>query len=237
MKPVSEENVPNTESLAPQGASPGSTDERHADMVPVWLALLVLVLLLGVMAVGGYVIRGVIDGRVRVTSPEDLRINQSREQLRTDPDNLEVRLRLAYAYQQSGRLDAALAEYETVLASDPQNTAALYNEGIVYQRLGVQERAEKRFWDVLEVAPTHELAAKELGALYAQRKEYRSLIEAVRPVVEARPELADLQYLMGVAYENLGRSDWAEARYRLALKYAPDMPEARDALVRLGVEQ
>lgn len=213
------------------------SDERPADMVPAWLAVLVLVLLLSVMAVGGYVIRGVVDGRVRVSSPEDLRINQARKQLRSDPGNLEVRLQLAYAYQQSGRLDSALSEYEKVLESDAQNTAALYNEGIVYLRLGVQDRAEKRFWDVLKVEPTHELAAKELGAMYAERKQFRSLIRAVRPVVAARPELADLQYLMGVAYENLGRAEWAEARYRLALKYAPDMQEAREALVRMGVER
>ena len=30
------------------------SDERPADMVPAWLAVLVLVLLLSVMAVGGY---------------------------------------------------------------------------------------------------------------------------------------------------------------------------------------
>jgi tetratricopeptide (TPR) repeat protein len=235
MGSVNEENVILSEQL--DASDEHLEPERREDIVPAWLALLVLVLLLAVVGVGGYVIRGLIDGRVRVTSPEDLRINEARKQLRTDPGNLEVRLQLAYAYQKSGRLDSAIKEYENVLQRDPQNTAALYNEGVIYLSLKIDKRAEERFWDVLEIDRTHELAAQALGDYYAQRKEYRSLIKAVRPVVKARPELADLQYLMGVAYENLGRKDWALARYRLALKYSPDMPDAKAALTRLETTQ
>jgi hypothetical protein len=55
-------------------------------------------------------------------------------------------------------------------------------------------------------------------------------------VVEQNESAADLQYLMGLAYENLGRADWSETRYRLALKYYPDMQEAKEGLERLGVE-
>ena len=117
------------------------------------------------------------------------------------------------------------------------DTAALYNKGIVLLELGRDDDAEEVLWDVLEIDPRHVLAAKALGELYAERREYRSLVAAVRPVVEENPEAADLQYLMGLAYENLGRPDWAEARYRLALQYYPDMREAREGLERLGVMQ
>jgi Tfp pilus assembly protein PilF len=58
---------------------------------------------------------------------------------------------------------------------------------------------------------------------------------AVKPVVEAKPTLADLQYLMGLAYEKTGEPALAKERYTMALKYAPDMKEALDGLQRLGV--
>ena len=49
--------------------------------------------------------------------------------------------------------------------------------------------------------------------------------------------MADLQYLMGLAYENTGHPDWAAARYRMALETLPDMAEAREGLERLEVEE
>jgi tetratricopeptide (TPR) repeat protein len=145
-------------------------------------------------------------------------------------------LQLGYAYQQAERYDEALAEYDRVLEVHEDDTAALYNKGVILLVLSREDEAEVVLWDVLEIEPEHVLAAKALGEYYAEQGHYRSLVEAVRPVVEANESAADLQYLLGLAYENLGRTDWAEARFRLALKYYPDMVEANDGLERLGVE-
>lgn len=225
---------------APGGASDAelcseaaATDEAD-NFVPAWLAALVLVLLLAVMGVGGYAVRGMVAGESRVADVADQEIVRWREELRRDPENTSARVSLGYAYQQAGRFDKAVDEYETVLKTDERNTAALYNLGVVYLSLGVDDRAEKALWDTLEVAPDHVLAARALGELYLEREQYRSLLRAVRPVVETQPEIADLQYLTGVGYEYTGHPDWAIARYRLALEYAPDYERAREGLERLG---
>ncbi|MHB9004561.1 MAG: tetratricopeptide repeat protein, partial [Coriobacteriia bacterium] len=144
---------------------------------------------------------------------------------------------LGFAYQRARRMDEALEQYEVVLEDAPDDTAALYNKGIVLQSTGRDDEAEEIWWQVLEIEPQHILAAKALGEMYAERREYRSLLEAVRPVVKENESSADLQYLTGLAYENLGRHDWASARYELALKYYPDMKEAREGLERIGREQ
>ena len=99
---------------------------------------------------------------------------------------------------------------------------------------GVGERAEESFWDVLEIDPTHVLAAKALGEYYAEKGTYKSLIQAVKPAAEAHPEMADLQYLLGMAYEKLGDKALAIEYYQRAVKYAPDMTEAQEGLARLG---
>lgn len=221
--------------VAPLGgdgaASAGTRGEEN--FVPAWLALVVLVLLLTVMAVGGYVLRGVIAGERRAATPEEREIQTWAAQVRKDPADLQARVQLGYAYQQAERYDRALAEYEYVIERDPGNTGALYNRGVTYVELGLAEDAEEALWDVLEVQEDHALAAKSLGELYAEREQYRSLLAAVRPVVEAHPQMADLQYLTGLAYENTGHPDWAKARYELALRYAPDMVEARRGLERI----
>lgn len=206
------------------------------DTVPAWLAVLVLVLLLLVMGVGGFVLRGVIAGRSPVRTAAEYQIDQAKRNLVVNPQQADAHLQLAYAYQEDGKYDKALAEYAKALTIDPKNTAAYYNKGLIYERLGISDKALSAFWAVLNIDPTHELAAKELGKYYAAHKEYRSLVIAVRPAAEARPEMADLQYLLGFAYENIGHPDWAAERYRMALRYVPDMAEAKAGLIRLGAK-
>lgn len=224
---------------APVGdvAEETATPPNEEHFVPAWLAALVLVLLLAVVGVGGYAIRGFVAGDRRVESVEQAEIDKWRKEVKAEPLDLDARLQLGYAYQLAGRYDNALKEYGFIIERDPKNTAALYNRGVSYLELDLQDKAEEAFWDVLEVRNDHALAAKQLGELYAERGQYKSLLKAVRPVVEAHPQMADLQYLTGLAYERTGHPDWALARYRLALEYSPDMPEAREGVVRLGGEQ
>lgn len=206
-------------------------------MVPVWLAVLVLVLLLAVMGVGGFALRGLMDRPQRAESGAALDVAKWEDAVKLNADDLEAHLNLAFAYQQVERYDDALAQYDFVLERTPADTAALFNKGVVLRALDRDDEAEAVWWDALEADPGHVLAAKSLGELYADQREYRSLIEAVRPVVQQHESSADLQYLMGLAYENLGNRQWARARYELALKYYPDMKEAREGLDRLGVER
>lgn len=215
-------------------AAPEPRPAQEQQYVPIWLAALVLVLLLAVVGLVGYVARGLLADDTDLT-PQDYEVQVKESELAQDPDDPSLHLALGFAYQQAGRHEDALAEYDIVLESWPADTAALYNKGVVLLELGEYASAEEVLWDVLETDPEHTLAAKALGEYYAGREEYRSLIRAVGPVADTQESSADLQYLMGLAHENLGNPDRAEAYYRLALKYYPDMPEAREGLERLGV--
>lgn len=207
-----------------------------AELVPGWLALLVLILLLAVAALGGYLIRGaIIDSRA--TTPAEYRVQDLEDEVAEDPDNVENQLALGYAYQQDGRYEEALAQYEAVLTEDPGNTGALYNKGIVLMETDRPTEAEAVFWDLLDVAPDHVLAAKALGEYYVEKKHYKSALVALEPVIELQPEYSDLQYLAGYSCEMLGLEEPAIEYYRGALKYNPDHVDARDGLSRLGVPE
>ncbi len=214
---------------AETAADDASKDDSR--LVPKWLAVLVLVLLVSVVAVGGFIVRGIVEDSFR--TPEEREVARWEEQVAQRPSDPRTRTAYAYALQRAKLYDQALEQYRQVLESEPNNTAALYNSGMIYRELGLMKQAERTLWDVLENDPNHTLAAKALGELYVSQRHYKSVIVAVRPVVRANPEMADLQYLMGLAYERLGRSNWALARYFLALKYAPDLKEARDGARRI----
>jgi len=208
---------------------------RNTELIPGWLALTVLVLLLAVATLGGYVIRGLLVGSSE-KSPAEIAVSDWQRQVSANPDDPDSLLGLGYAYQQTGDYERALEAYDAVIALDPRNTGALYNKAVVFSELGRGKDAEVAYWDVLEIAPDHALAAKALGEYYIGKAQYKSALAALEPVIEVRPQFADLQYLAGFACEKLGLVPQAIEYYRGALTYAPDYAEAREGLARLGEE-
>ena len=222
--------------LAASAESPEPPEQRRTapDLVPRWLAALVFVLVLAVVLIGGFVIRGFVTRGDRVSTPQEITIKTWTGRVAANPSDPKARLGLGYAYQSDGRYDKALEQYQIVLESNSRDTAALYNTGNVYFKLGVEDRAVKSMWAVLNIDPTHELAAKALGDYYAGKSQYKSLIATVKPAADAHPELADLQYLLGLANEKLGDTAAAARYYQLAVKYSPDLTDAQEGLKRVG---
>lgn len=55
-------------------------------------------------------------------------------------DSLPLLLNLGHNFLDSGELDAALAQYDTVLVLNPQEATALYNRGLIYKKKGQRNR-------------------------------------------------------------------------------------------------
>jgi tetratricopeptide (TPR) repeat protein len=212
-------------------------DANGPELVPAWIALLVLAGLLLLAGAAGCGLNSLLRGGNPAQRLELANIAAWQAKVAQSPNDAESRLRLGSALQDAGQLDLAILQYEYVLQDDPKNIAALYGRGDVLMKLGHPADAEASFWAVLAQDPGHARAAEALGEYYASKKQYRSLIQAVRPAVVLHPTEARLQYLMGLAYENIDHPDWAVTRYRLALDAVPDMPEALAGLARLGAHR
>jgi tetratricopeptide (TPR) repeat protein len=210
--------------------------DSPAELIPGWLALLVLLLLLAVAALDGYLIRGALT-KSDPSRPAEYAVEEFEEKVEQDPNDPENMLALGYAYQQEGCYEEAIQMYDSVLAVDPTNSGALYNKGVVLMALGRLKDAEIVLWDVLESSPDHALAAKALGEYYVGKKQYKSALMALEPVIKVRPEYADLQYLAGYSCEKLAINETAITYYRGALTYDPDYAEAKAGLARLGATE
>jgi tetratricopeptide (TPR) repeat protein len=217
---------------ADAGESGVTADPR----VPTWLAVLVLVALLVAAGVGGYFLRQAIgeDAPQSVPQLASQQVERLTAVLEKDPDNVEARLSLGYAHQSRQEWDLALEQYKAVAEKDPSNAGALYQQGVIYSALALDQEAEAAYWKVLEIDPEHVQAAIALGRMYAEQENFRSIVSAVRPAVVAHPGSAELQYLLGLAYEHTDHEDWAIARYNLSLQASPDYAEAHQGLTRLG---
>jgi len=222
-----------TESAAdPEVASPDARPIRERRLVAFAVGLLCVVL-------AGFLAWAWWSWREANTGPASGPAFVERWQKTVDahPDDLRARVELAYALRSVEKYVLALEQLDYVLKREPRNTAALYNRAMVYLSIGAGKRAEKDLWVVLDAEPDHAAAAVALGDYYAEKEQYRSLLVAVRPVLDKQPNDARLHYLTGLGYENTGHPDWAEARYRIALKINPDLLEAREGLERLQADR
>jgi predicted Zn-dependent protease len=201
---------------------------------PKWLVILVGVLAVAVVGTGAFAVL-TITGERRYAAPEDREIRELSAVVERNPRDLESRLALAYAYQQAGRFDRALAEYEIVLTDRPDEPAALYNTGLCLLAVGREAEGEESLETTLESWPAHALAATVLSERLAERGQWAEIAEILPPVLDADEQLSNLQALLGRAYEELGETQRAGERYRLALKYDSDLSEALEGVERLGV--
>lgn len=210
----------------------GSGAHGAAVTVPVWLVGVVTSLLVAVLVVAGVLVY-VVTAASAVAQGGSVAIRQLEQQVAEGGGTDEI-LRLGIAYQSAGRLDDALQSFRRVLLSDPGNVSAKYHAGMVLLEQGDKKQAEEVLWEVLEARHGDAMAAKALGEMYAEDGHFRSLLFAVEPAVREHPEMADLQFLVGLAYDELGRPSDAAVAYQLALKYDPNLVDARNSLERLG---
>ncbi len=200
---------------------------------PRWLIVFALFLTVAVAAAAGAVVFELAAVSARPTTGTDLRLRVLEGLANAKQSDMGARRELAFAFQQTGRNSEALSEYKKVLASSPDDLASLYNSGVLLLGTWRHVEGEKDLLRVLQLAPSHALAAKTLGEYYATKQEFDRLLAVVPPAADAHSDLADLQYLAGLGYEKTGRPALAKSRYRRALSLVPDMAEAKLGLARL----
>ena len=88
------------------------------------------------MTAGGLIANRLLTRDVNSARMRDARLRVAEAAVAQRPDDLDARLRLAFAYQRDALDREALEQYKKVLAVDPGNQGALYNTGLkVYTTL------------------------------------------------------------------------------------------------------
>jgi tetratricopeptide (TPR) repeat protein len=210
--------------------STSASAENDLQPAPPWLVRLAVVLLLLVIVVGALVLRAA-NKHPETVGEKRVRILES--VLKRDPGDLVTRRQLAFAHLQNGDKRLAREEFDQVLEGAPNDVASLYNQGVLLLASGSTSEAERLLGRVLELQPTHAMAAAALGTYYLGAGRLDRLLTTVLPAADAHPEFADLQYLAGRGFEESKRPREAEARYRAALLLLPEMRSAKDGLDRV----
>lgn len=108
---------------------------------------------------------------------------------------------------QAGRLDEARIYLEELLRQDPENTALLYNLGMLYTELGEPERATEVLQHSIEVDPDDDNSHVALGYAYLRAGDIESAKEYSLRALEIDPDnsfaLKNLGGIFGKEGDNL----------------------------------
>ncbi len=108
---------------------------------------------------------------------------------------------LGNVYLKQGKLDLALAEYDSTLLTNPGMSRVHLNRGMVFFEKGEYDKAEAEFLTELRRYPDEDKAYNNLSALYRQKGLYAKAGEMAGKALQIRSYYPE-------AYMNLALSHW-----------------------------
>jgi tetratricopeptide (TPR) repeat protein len=129
--------------------------------------------------------------------------------LRLAPRDARWPYLLGYLFQQTGRLDEALAQFAAARQLQPARREASARLGDVLLRMNRLREAREEFRDLLDVFPA--LARNGLGEVALREGRFEEAAGYFRGALERAPQATSIHYSLAMAYRGLGRLDQARA--------------------------
>lgn len=152
--------------------------------------------------------------------------------LRLDPDLNRARLTVAEIYRESGRLEQAIEELETLASGDLLSSTLFEELAITYDEIGDLERSDETILAALARRSDSEVY-RGLATIYASAGDDEKALEFFEKAIEADDELWLNFNDLGVYYLDLGDYETARAQFEKALELAPAEQLPRKNLGRL----
>jgi protein O-mannosyl-transferase len=133
---------------------------------------------------------------------------------------------LGYALFTQGKVDDAIAHYESALQLNPNYEDAHSNLGRALAAQGKYAAAGVHFEAVLKLRPDDFKAHNNLGNVLAEQGRHPEAVLQFQEALRLKPNHAGAHNNLAISYQELGRTAEAIAQYRAALRWQPDSLEA-----------
>jgi tetratricopeptide (TPR) repeat protein len=140
-------------------------------------------------------------------------------------DFSQAHFSLGNVYLKEGKLDLALAEFNSVLEMNPGYNRAHLNRGMVFFRGGDLEQAEKEFLAELELNPNEAKAYNNLSAVYLQQGLHQEAEKMAEKAVELGGHQANAYMNLAMSHRKEGRIDQAKQTIGQGLREIRPFPE------------
>jgi tetratricopeptide (TPR) repeat protein len=191
------------------------------------------------LVVGAFVAASYIAGPAGKPDPMQDVINELEGQIRSDPNNAALRVEVADAYMQDGRVDAAVAQYQEALQIEHGRQDATYGLGLAYREQGLLDQAGGALQSVIDKSRDNPLAALDkqvqgahfyLGFILRDQGRYDDAINEFRTALGMNRSDADTIFELGKTFALNNNNDDAAAAFELTVAFVPDF---RDAYVEI----
>lgn len=168
------------------------------------------------------------------------------EQVRAQPNDVILRVRLGEALGAAGRYKAAIEQLNAALKIDPEHTGAYLDLGVIATLTGNDDEAVKYFEKVIEITDKaqfqnvderRENAYYNLGMVALRQERYEDAVANFKAALRIRKDASDTYYHLAKALHGLDDVEAAIGNLEIALAFDPRLAEAHFFLGQLYMEQ
>jgi Tfp pilus assembly protein PilF len=122
---------------------------------------------------------------------------------------------------------SAKAYFDHALRTNPKDADALYYEGVVAEKTGDKDTAEKSYKAALKLKPELTQASVNLSAFYVDAQRYDDALAVAQAGLGKHADNGSLHLNAALAYAGKGDSPSATKEFDAALRVSPDEPMFR----------
>lgn len=216
----------------------GSTPSRISrDRLDTILNVVVAVLVVAVLGIAAWFGYSIWQSRQEAqnATPAHRFVETVKEQVRKDPNNLNLRIELGRAYASVGRFDEANEQLQNALKINKESPEAYYYLGRIAMLEEDNDAAKKYFMQVLtltdgqkfaELNPRREESLYAMGLISIDEKEYEEAIGYLKGATRIRKDASDTYYQLARAYWGMGEGDAAHEQLDIAYAFDPNYAQA-----------
>ncbi len=153
------------------------------------------------------------------------------------PDSMLARLRRGEAYQRRGDLDAAGRDFRAAADLDLAATRPREELGDVLYQLQRYQRAAEAYETALSLDDRLTRVDYKLAIARYRAGDARSAITALARTSQGPDATAEMHYLLGLAFRDMGRTVDAQHAFEKAIAMSPGLIAAREELAELYASQ
>jgi Flp pilus assembly protein TadD len=143
-----------------------------------------------------------------------------------NPDDVKLRVKLARALYDAGKLKEAREHAEAAIENDPESGAAYYVLGRIEMAAHDMEAAAAAFSKTVEKDEENSYAWNNLGYIFIEEEKWEDAAAALENATSGARPTDYMWNNLGMAYEHLDRIREARAAYRQAVELGSSKGQA-----------
>jgi tetratricopeptide (TPR) repeat protein len=151
--------------------------------------------------------------------------------VRKSPNKTRAHFQLAFAYQELGRSDLAVAEFQKTAELKPPTADLLLDWGLAYDGLNQPDKALEKFRQAAAMGPTAHIYT-QIGYIHAKRSAWKEAMEAFDTAERLDANFAPIYMYKGQVHLATGQPAAAAVDFQHALALDPSLAPAREGLAK-----